>query len=182
VVLANVPRLPADLVQKLARYVNAGGGLWIALGEQTDVKAFNEAFFEPSLALAPLPLLQPIGDAEDHAAGRQVRGNLLGYRAGLLHRGGCCRGSCEGDDQRCRQGHECQAANRLHGRCSLALLRALPELDAARKGFDRDVSAAVAGREGQRFLARPLANLLRRGAELVVDVAAEAGDREVGLD
>jgi hypothetical protein len=46
VVLANVPRLPADLVQKLGRYVNSGGGLWIALGDQTDVEAFNQLFFD----------------------------------------------------------------------------------------------------------------------------------------
>ena len=66
VVLADVPRLPADLVQKLARYVNSGGGLWIALGEQTDVAAFNQAFFEQNAGLSPLPLREPAGDADDH--------------------------------------------------------------------------------------------------------------------
>jgi hypothetical protein len=66
VVLANIPRLPADLVQKLASYVNSGGGLWIALGEQTDVEAFNQGFFQQSVGLSPLALRQPVGDAEDH--------------------------------------------------------------------------------------------------------------------
>jgi len=62
VVLANIPRLPAELVQKLMRYVNSGGGLWIALGEQTDVDSFNQLFCEQSAGLAHLRLLQPIGD------------------------------------------------------------------------------------------------------------------------
>jgi len=65
VVLANVPRLPADVVQKLARYVNSGGGLWIALGEQSDVDSFNRLFFEQSVGLSPLRLLQPTGDTND---------------------------------------------------------------------------------------------------------------------
>ena len=56
VVLADVPRLPSDLAQKLARYVSSGGGLWITLGEQTDVTAFNEAFFEQSAGLSGLAL------------------------------------------------------------------------------------------------------------------------------
>ena len=65
VVLANVPRLPAEEIQRLVRYVNSGGGLWVALGEQTDIPAFNKGFFEQSAGLSPLPLLQPIGDADD---------------------------------------------------------------------------------------------------------------------
>jgi hypothetical protein len=66
VVLADIPRLPADLAQKLARYVNSGGGLWIALGEQTDVAAFNQSFYEQSSGISALPLRQPVGDADDH--------------------------------------------------------------------------------------------------------------------
>lgn len=66
VVLSDVPRLPPELVEKLARYVNSGGGLWIALGEQTDVSAFNQAFFEQNAGLSGLPLRQPAGNAEDH--------------------------------------------------------------------------------------------------------------------
>ncbi len=58
IVLADVPRLSVETVQKLARYVRSGGGLWIALGEQTDVRAFNESFFEQGVGVSPLPLLQ----------------------------------------------------------------------------------------------------------------------------
>ena|SRR5579872_406869 len=63
VVLANVPRLSADLVQKLVRHVNSGGGLWIALGDQTDVDAFNRLFSGQSAGLSPLSLKQPVGEA-----------------------------------------------------------------------------------------------------------------------
>jgi len=65
VVLANVPRLSAEAVQKLARFVNSGGGLWIALGDQTDVESFNQLFFEQSVGLSPARLSQPTGDTGD---------------------------------------------------------------------------------------------------------------------
>jgi hypothetical protein len=66
VVLADVPRVSADSARKLQRFVDSGGGLWIALGEQTDVTAFNEAFYEKNSALSALPLRQPVGDADNH--------------------------------------------------------------------------------------------------------------------
>jgi len=65
IVLADVPRLSAETVQKLSRYVKSGGGLWIALGEQTDVRTFNEVFFEQGVGISPLGLLQPTGDERD---------------------------------------------------------------------------------------------------------------------
>jgi hypothetical protein len=61
VVLADVPRIPAELVPKLSRYVSTGGGLWMALGEQTDVAAFNEQ----SATLSAFQLLTPVGDPGD---------------------------------------------------------------------------------------------------------------------
>jgi hypothetical protein len=65
VVLANVPRLSEAAMQKLARYVTAGGGLWIALGDQTEIAAFNKQFFASGSGLSPAPLKQPMGDALD---------------------------------------------------------------------------------------------------------------------
>ena len=65
VVLADVPRLPVEVARKLARYVGKGGGLWLALGEQTDVDSFNQVLFEPGAGLSPLALRQPLGDAEN---------------------------------------------------------------------------------------------------------------------
>lgn len=62
VVLADVPRLPTEMAQKLARYVSSGGGLWMALGDQTDISAYNEQ----SATLSTQPLLPtPVGDASD---------------------------------------------------------------------------------------------------------------------
>ena len=65
VVLANVPHLSEDTVQKLARFVTAGGGLWIALGDQTEIAAFNKVFFASGAGLSPASLKQPVGDASD---------------------------------------------------------------------------------------------------------------------
>ncbi len=65
VVLANVPRLSDATLQKLARFVTAGGGLWIALGDQTEIAAFNKQFFAGGAGLSPAPLKQPVGDALD---------------------------------------------------------------------------------------------------------------------
>ncbi len=66
VVLANVPRLPLDALAKLTSYVRRGGGLWIALGDRTDLSFFNEALFGQAKGLSPLPLSDPTGDASDH--------------------------------------------------------------------------------------------------------------------
>ncbi len=66
IILANVPRLPADLIQKLVQHVNSGGGLWIALGAQTDLEAFNRAFYDQGTGLSPVALKSPVGDADNH--------------------------------------------------------------------------------------------------------------------
>ena len=63
VVLANVPHLSDELVQKLTRFVNSGGGLWMALGDQTEIAAFNHAFYQFGSGLSPVSLGQPVGDA-----------------------------------------------------------------------------------------------------------------------
>lgn len=72
VVLANVPRLSSDLLQKLSRYVAAGGGLWIALGDQTDIGAFNRQFVEQLPGLSPVSLKQPVGDAGNREKSENV--------------------------------------------------------------------------------------------------------------
>ena len=65
VVLANVPHLSEETVQKLARFVSSGGGLWIALGDQTEIAAFNKEFFAAGAGLSPVFLKQPVGDSSD---------------------------------------------------------------------------------------------------------------------
>ena len=65
VVLANVPHISDNAAQKLAHFVTAGGGLWIALGDQTEIAAFNKTFFALGAGLSPASLKQPAGDAMD---------------------------------------------------------------------------------------------------------------------
>jgi len=66
IILANVPRLPADIIQKLVQHVNSGGGLWIALGNQTDISAFNHLFYDQGIGLSPVALTTPTGDTQNH--------------------------------------------------------------------------------------------------------------------
>jgi len=84
IVLANIPRLPTAAIQKLIRYVQTGGGLWIALGEQTDVRAFNEAFFEQGVGISPVSLLQPTGDARENAKFTAMAPPAAGHPATAL--------------------------------------------------------------------------------------------------
>lgn len=65
VVLADVPRLDAAVVEKLDEYVRGGGGVWITLGDDTDEAAFNEQFHSGGLGLSPLKIKGAIGDAND---------------------------------------------------------------------------------------------------------------------
>jgi hypothetical protein len=41
VMLCDVPRLPSDTAERLARFVQEGGGLWVIPGEQTDTSFYN---------------------------------------------------------------------------------------------------------------------------------------------
>ncbi len=66
IVLANVPRLSPEIAHKLARHVSSGGGLWMALGSQTDIDAFNRTLFDQGTGLSPVALLSPAGDAFNH--------------------------------------------------------------------------------------------------------------------
>ncbi len=44
VVLSNVPALDAAVTEKLQSYVQAGGGIFLALGKDVDLRAYNENF------------------------------------------------------------------------------------------------------------------------------------------
>jgi hypothetical protein len=54
--LANIERLDASAIAALEKYVKAGGGAAFFLGEQTDVKFFNEALYREGKGVFPLPL------------------------------------------------------------------------------------------------------------------------------
>lgn len=84
VVLANVPHLSENTAQKLARFVNSGGGLWIALGDQTEIAAFNKVFFASGAGLSPASLKQPVGDASDRERFTAVSPPAADYPATVL--------------------------------------------------------------------------------------------------
>ena len=54
--LANIERLDASAVAALEKYVAAGGGLAMFLGEHTDVKFFNDVLYRDGRGLFPVPL------------------------------------------------------------------------------------------------------------------------------
>jgi hypothetical protein len=54
--LANIERLDASAVAALEKYVAAGGGLAVFLGEHTDVKFFNDVLYRDGKGLFPVPL------------------------------------------------------------------------------------------------------------------------------
>jgi len=65
VVLANVSQLEASAMRKLTDFVSNGGGLWIALGDETLPRAFNEAFHAEGEGLSPLAVGDAVGDADN---------------------------------------------------------------------------------------------------------------------
>ena len=65
VVLLNVRELSPAAIEKLEAYARAGGGIWITLGANTDLKSFNERFYRDGAGLAPLKVTEPVGDAEN---------------------------------------------------------------------------------------------------------------------
>jgi hypothetical protein len=73
VLLANIRNLSSSAVEKLESYVQNGGGVWLALGSQTDQRFFNEQLYRGGLGLAPMKLLAPIGDPNDREKFFSVR-------------------------------------------------------------------------------------------------------------
>ena len=63
VFLSNLPRVSADIVTKLKAYVEGGGGLFITMGDQVDVEAYNKTLKE----LLPKPLrgLKKLAELDD---------------------------------------------------------------------------------------------------------------------
>jgi hypothetical protein len=73
VVLSNVRPLAPATLQKLESYVQNGGGLWLALGNQTDERFFNEQVYRGGLGLAPLKVNAAVGDPNDREKFFSVR-------------------------------------------------------------------------------------------------------------
>ena len=64
VVLANVDvtALPGGELKRLAAYVQQGGGVWIALGENVGWNEFNDIVYANRRGLSPVALTWPLGD------------------------------------------------------------------------------------------------------------------------
>jgi hypothetical protein len=73
VILANVRNLPPATIEKLEIYTQNGGGVWLALGSQTEERGFNESLYRGGLGLAPLKLNAAIGDPNDREKFFSVR-------------------------------------------------------------------------------------------------------------
>ncbi len=56
VVLTSLTPIVTDTVEKLHRFVERGGGLWVVLGRRTDREAFNSVWYQDGGGLSPLPL------------------------------------------------------------------------------------------------------------------------------
>jgi len=65
VFLANLYRLTAEQCQKLEKWVRAGGGLAIALGDQIDEQLYNETLYAGGKGLLPAQLIGIRGDESE---------------------------------------------------------------------------------------------------------------------
>jgi len=62
VVVTGLTPLLSSAVEKLQRFVEDGGGLWVVLGRRTDRESFNAVWYDDGGGLSPLPL----GDLVTH--------------------------------------------------------------------------------------------------------------------
>lgn len=56
VIVENVGGLPGHIIERLAAYVEAGGGLWVTLGDQTSKDEFNRDWFNDGDSLSPVEI------------------------------------------------------------------------------------------------------------------------------
>jgi len=63
IVLANVAALPASVVSEIERFIVAGGGLMITLGDRVQPEAYNRDLFRQGAGLLPVALKKQEGDA-----------------------------------------------------------------------------------------------------------------------
>jgi len=63
--LEDVRLTPTDL-QRLADFVQNGGGLWVVAGPRTNAASFNASLYAGRGGLSPVTLGEPVGNANDH--------------------------------------------------------------------------------------------------------------------
>ncbi|MBD3162032.1 MAG: hypothetical protein GF346_07030 [Candidatus Eisenbacteria bacterium] len=76
VLLLDVPRLPASVVDRLERYRAEGGGLLVVLGQRTDPRTYNTTIFP---RLAEIELLGMRGDPDQEDLYRSLRVSATGH-------------------------------------------------------------------------------------------------------
>jgi hypothetical protein len=69
VVITNLGEINAEIRERLAEYVSNGGGLWMALGSQTERVEFNRWWYDDGQGLSPVALgvLKTIDDTNEPA-------------------------------------------------------------------------------------------------------------------
>jgi hypothetical protein len=72
VLLADVESVDASTATRLATHVAKGGGLWMTLGDRTNVENFNEVFSSTAIGLSPVQLGAPAGNVSETAPGWRV--------------------------------------------------------------------------------------------------------------
>src|SRR5690606_31831168 len=78
VVLANVTDVPAESAEALRRFVEAGGGLTVFLGDRTAARIYN-ARFGGDRPLLPAELGEALGDPESADGGWAIGGTATGH-------------------------------------------------------------------------------------------------------
>lgn len=70
IVINNATDLPAETLERLDAYVRAGGGLWVALGSNTEPEAFNRDWYSDGEGLSPsaIETLQVVKNTEEDVA------------------------------------------------------------------------------------------------------------------
>lgn len=66
VIMANVAKVSPTALEKIANYVQGGGGLWIALGGKTDAPFYNQHLYADGAGLAPMAIQAAVGDPDNH--------------------------------------------------------------------------------------------------------------------
>lgn len=75
VVLANVADVRPEVVEPLTRFVQRGGGLIFAAGDNVNATVWNERFAD----LLPARLAQPFGDADERETGWRIEASRPGH-------------------------------------------------------------------------------------------------------
>ena len=84
VMIINAESIPQPVQQQLTDYVSTGGGLWILLGDRTLVSTFNSEIYDDGRGISPLPVLAPVGNADDREKFILVSPPATDYRPTVL--------------------------------------------------------------------------------------------------